>query len=55
MKFSNFKESDSYIFPGTIQIEDFSKKTRIRIDISDILNSIQEIELNLYRERIMRK
>ena len=37
MEFSNFKESDRYIFPGTIQIEDFSKKTRIRIDISDII------------------
>lgn len=37
MEFSNFKESDSYVFPGTIQIEDFTKKTRIRIDISDVI------------------
>ena len=37
MEFSNFKESDRYVFPETIQIEDFTKKTKIRIDISGVI------------------
>jgi len=36
MKFSDFKETDNFIFPGVIQVEDFSKQNQIKIELSSI-------------------